>query len=310
MSAEKGVPASAHRKRRRWSSPIWLVPLGAAALAAYVFHRKFAEEGPKIEIVFHDASGLEAGKTDVDFLGVKVGDLIKLRISEDHKDVIGEVRLLAEDGDLAREGTTFWVVRPRLSAGSIQALGTIVSGDYIELKPGRGKSADRFIALTQPPIEKTDKRDLELILVTDRLGAMEQGTPIFYRGFQVGQVNDSRLSDDARQIRIRAFIDEQYRDLVRQNSQFWNVGGVQARFSLLHGLQVRAKSVNTLVSGGLAFATPDAPGPPVKDGQTFPINEKSKDEWLKWNPAIKIHSTPRDQPSGPPPESAPSGGSH
>lgn len=306
MSPEKpAAPQSLRRRRRSWRSPIWLVPIGALALAVYVFHRKFVEEGPKIEIVFHDATGLKAGKTDVMFLGVKVGDLTRLRIAADHKAVIGEVTMLGEDSDLPKKGSLFWVVRPKVSAGAVRGLGTIVSGDYIEMKPGHGESEDRFVALLEPPVEKTDKRDLELVLTTDRLGSMELGTPIFYRGFEVGEVHDSELSDDARQIRIRAFIHQDYRDLVRSNSKFWNVGGIQAHVSLLHGIDVRAKSFNTLVSGGVAFATPDKPGAAVKDGQVFPLNPKSQDQWLKWSPSIKITPEPRGSPAEAPTSGSP-----
>jgi len=43
-----------------------------------------------------------------------------------------------------------------------------------------------------------------------------------------------------------------------------------------------------IVAGGIAFATPDDAGSPVKDEALFLLHEKPQPEWLDWLPKIPI----------------------
>jgi paraquat-inducible protein B len=105
-------------------------------------------------------------------------------------------------------------------------------------------------------------------------------------------VLDSRLSDDARAVVIRARIREEYAPLVRRDSQFWNAGGINLHIGLFSGANITAESAQTLISGGIAFATPPEFQNAATNGAVFNLNEKPKDEWEKWSPAIPLHSGP------------------
>jgi paraquat-inducible protein B len=44
-----------------------------------------------------------------------------------------------------------------------------------------------------------------------------------------------------------------------------------------------------LITGGIAFATPDDPKSlPAKDGTIFLLHDKPQKEWLEWMPKIPI----------------------
>jgi paraquat-inducible protein B len=103
----------------------------------------------------------------------------------------------------------------------------------------------------------------------------------------VGEVLRAGLGTDAQEVVIQAAIYQSYAALVRENSVFWNAGGVN--FSLgLHGADISAQSVKALVAGGIAFATPNTTGQPARNGTTFRLHEKQQDEWLAWHPAIPL----------------------
>jgi paraquat-inducible protein B len=53
---------------------------------------------------------------------------------------------------------------------------------------------------------------------------------------------------------------------------------------------VRTESLETLVAGGIAFATPDGErmGSAARPQQTFPLFDKFEDEWLTWAPKIPL----------------------
>ena len=55
---------------------------------------------------------------------------------------------------LPDERRGFWIVRPRIGAGGVSGLGTLLSGAYVEVDPGAAKgSAERdFTGLEVPPL--------------------------------------------------------------------------------------------------------------------------------------------------------------
>lgn len=287
----QALPESKKRRHRSWLSPIWIVPLLAAGGLGWYAYREHSRRGPTIEILFREGDGLQAEKTDVKFLGFKVGTIRGLTLSPDLTRVVAQVELDRTAEPLAREGARFWVVRPRISASGVSGLGAIVTGAYIEALPGKGPTKKRFEALAQPLPEEAPEGGLEIEVVSDKSSAFAFGTPVTYRGIKVGAIKDSSLTDDARSVRSQVVIDRPYRVLVRSNSVFWNAGGLHAHLGLT-GLEVGAPSLTALVEGGLAFATPDPPGPEVKKGAGFPLHDKKKDEWDSWRPAIKLARQP------------------
>jgi paraquat-inducible protein B len=113
---------------------------------------------------------------------------------------------------------------------------------------------------------------------------------VYYRGIEVGAVQDHRLSADARMVELDVFIHQRYTALVRKESKFWNVSGVNVDFGLFKGAQVNVESLKSVISGGLTFATPDEPkgAEPVKDGAIFRVYDEPKKEWLEWAPVIRL----------------------
>ena len=284
------IPQSGRRRRRSWLSPIWLVPVLAAAAIGAFLHQRRSEEGPTIHITFKEGEGLQAGKTDLRYRGIKLGQVEEVKLSDDLKSVTADVQLVRTAEPLAKEGSEFWIVRPRVSLTGVQGLGTIVSGAYIEVKPGKGSDRNDFQGLNRPPPLAEEERGLEVEVFTGRQGALEPETPVFYRGVQVGAVDSSGLSPDSRGVVTKLAIERPYRELVRRNSKFWNAGGVKFDVSLFHGVQASAKSFSTLVRGGIAFATPDPPGPLAKNGEAFPLADKADKSWLEWNPSIRVET--------------------
>src|ERR1017187_487569 len=80
------------RKRARLSF-VWIIPLMAAAVGAWVAVTRILSEGPKITIVFRSAEGLEAGKTKIRYNGVDVGTVTAFQLTEDHQRVIAIAKM-------------------------------------------------------------------------------------------------------------------------------------------------------------------------------------------------------------------------
>ena len=75
-------------------SIIWLIPLVAALVGAFVAYRAFSERGPEITITFKTAGGLEAGKTKIKYKDVEIGVVEEVALSPDLGSVVCTARMV------------------------------------------------------------------------------------------------------------------------------------------------------------------------------------------------------------------------
>lgn len=265
---------------------IWLVPVAAAALAAWFIYSNLFNNGPTIHIYFNSAAGLEKDKSAVKYRGARIGEVREIKLTKDHSRVDVTVTLDKSAGNMAREGSQFWIVKPQLGLAQISGLRTIVSGNYITVEPGGGKEQTRFTGLSTPPVVEPEGT-LRIVLLAEKIGSLKEKSPVFYRGVQVGEVFKLDLGPSSQTIQITVDIQKRYAPLVRMNSKFWNAGGIHANLSL-SGLNITAESAETLLSGGIAFATPDSTAKVALPETSFRLYDKPDDAWLGWSPAIDL----------------------
>jgi paraquat-inducible protein B len=283
---------------------VWIVPLVALAVGGWMVFREFRHRGPEITIEFSEGKGVEPRKTMLVYQGVTVGTVTGVDLKEDLSGVRVRLRLEKNAAGLASEGAQFWVVHPEIGFSGVSGLETLFTGAKINVRPGKGPPATGFRGLDRaPPLEKVEE-GRAFVLQAERLGSLSPGAPVFYREVKVGVVETSQLDTDAASVLIRIRIKTPYVNLVRTNTRFWNAGGVSFKMSLL-GAELKSTSLESLFTGGIAFATPDSGrelAPIAPDGTLFTLHAEVDKDWLKWAPRIKI--TPPDEAPEP---SAPSG---
>jgi paraquat-inducible protein B len=268
----------------------WMLPVGAAGLCAWFILHDFVFTGPTITVYFQDAQGLQEQNSMLKYRGIQIGVIQSLRLAKDKQDVAVKIKLAYSARDIAREGSVFWIVRPELKLGAVSGLQTIVSGSYVAVQPGTGARTNDFTGSPEAPIVLDP--GITITLLANELNSLENQSGIFYHGIQVGEVTGIRLDDNARFVVVAARIRQDYAALVRQDSQFWNAGGINAHVGLFSGLEISAQSAATLVSGGIAFATPENYGPAATNGSVFFLNEKADPKWQTWSPYVPLGQTP------------------
>ena len=297
--------ATPHLSRRRSLPLVWIVPLIARAVGGWMVFREFRHRGPEITIEFSEGKGVEPRKTTLEYQGVTVGTVTGVELKPDLTAVLVRLRLDKNAASLARSGAQFWIVHPEIGFSGVRGIETLFTGARLNVRPSQGAPATVFKGLDRaPPLENLEA-GRAYVLQADRLGALSPGAPVFYREVKVGVVETSQLDTDAASVLIRIRVKTPYMNLVRTNSRFWNAGGVSFKMSLL-GAELKSTSLESLFTGGVAFATPE-PGPelaPVApDGTLFTLQTEMDKDWLKWRPRIKI--APPDEapdpasPSGP-----------
>ena len=257
---------------RRWSlSLVWLVPLVALAVAASLFVRTVILAGPRIDIEFASAEGIEPGRTDVRYKEVVIGRVESVSLRGDRQRVIATVRLDRSSAGIAVQDTLFWVVRPRIGTAGVSGLGTLLSGAYIATDAGTSNvSRYSFVGLEAPPFVLRGEPGAVFELLADDLGSLEVGSPLFYRRARVGRVVGYSLDPARDQLSIRVFVDAPYHELVTPQVRFWNASGVDVRLNA-SGLTINTQTLASVIAGGIAFEQP--PGPPrgaaAPNGSTF-----------------------------------------
>ncbi len=261
------------RAAQRWNV-VWAVPILALLIGGWMLYRDISSKGPEVRIRFDTADGIVAGKTEVRCRSVTVGRVSRVELAEDLQSVLVYCRLGSGDGTLLRKGTRFWVVRPRVSATDISGLGTLLTGVYIELDPGTGDLGPRlYKGRETPPATSRSVPGRRVTLVTEEAGSLTAGSPVYFRGFEVGRVESRKLETEQRQIVYEVFIREQYGSLVRDNTRFWNTSGIDVSAGV-DGFKLRTPSFQAMVSGGVAFGVPEGlvSGEEVTDGAVFELH--------------------------------------
>ncbi|MBL6456006.1 MCE family protein [Belnapia sp. T6] len=263
------------RARRRRISLVWLVPIVALLVAGYLGWRTLSERGPLITLTFRDAAGLTAGQTPVRYKSVQVGLVEGIALSDDLQQVRVSVRMNREVDGRLTDRAQFWVVRPRLTAGNVSGLETIVSGAFIEFDPGleRGASRREFTGLENPPGIRSDEPGRVFTLLAQRIGSLDRGSPIFFRDVVVGEILDYEPPGLDGGITLRAFIRAPFDGYLKEGSRFWNSSGVSLRLGG-NGVQLELESLRAVLSGGVAFDTPvelrnDPPAPDTARFQLY-----------------------------------------
>lgn len=250
-----------------------------------------AQRGTEITIRVDRADGLRPG-TAIRFKGLDVGKIESVDLTSDLQAVMLTARITEVPDKIARAGTEFWVVKPEVGLIKTSNLETLVTGQYLEVLPASKSTGPQksFVALKEPPNAAARDEGLSLILSAPRRGSLKPGVPVTYREVTVGKVMSYELGQTADRVLIHILIEPRYASLVRGGSRFWNSSGFGVDFGLFRGASIRTESLETLIDGGIAFATPEGErmGAQVRPEQTFPLFDKAEDEWLQWAPKISL----------------------
>lgn len=265
-------------RRVRFNS-IWIVPLIAALVAAWMVYQNWSSSGPEITIVASNADGIETSKTKLKARNVDIGTVTNIRLSKDFNSAIITIQMTKNTEDMLHEDAKFWVVKPRVGKEGISGLGTLLSGAYIDMAPGeKGKLTNHFMLLNQPPLSSSEDKGIRLTLDSSETSKLSVGTAVQFRGYDVGYIEKVGFDVKKKVITYQVFIRAPYDSFVNSAVAFWVTPGLAVKSSA-RGLEVRMDSLETLMSGGISFGLVQhsPPGSPVSDLTTFKLYA-SKDE--------------------------------
>ncbi|GAB5101306.1 PqiB family protein [Caballeronia sp. HLA56] len=235
---------------------VWLVPIVAVLIAGWITTQSAMQRGPTVTIRFATGDGIEAGRTRVKFKNVDVGVVRSMTLSDDHKTVIASAEMSRNASSMLVEGTRFWVVRPRIAGGTVSGITTLISGSHIGMDIGTSITARRdFVGLESPPAISSGAPGREFVLMSTNIGSLDNGSPIYFRRLQVGQVISYELNSDGKGMTLHVFINAPYDRFVTSDSRFWHASGVDVTLDTT-GVKIDTESMTSILTGGLAFENP------------------------------------------------------
>jgi paraquat-inducible protein B len=236
---------------------IWIVPALAALIGGGIAVRAILESGPVIRIRFQTAEGIEAGKTRIRYRSVDVGQVRTIALASDHRTVLVTAEMVKDARSLLAEDTRFWVVRPRIAAGGVSGLGTLISGSYIGMDIGKSRRPAReFQGLERPPVIASDLPGRDFVLHGGTQGSVEVGSPVYFRRVPVGRVTQSQLDADGRGVTVGIFVESPYDHFVVRDTRFWDASGFDVSLGA-DGVRINTESIAAILAGGIAFETPE-----------------------------------------------------
>jgi paraquat-inducible protein B len=193
----------------------------------------------------------------------------------------------------AVKDSKFWLSQPEVGLVGNKNFNAILEGGFISVKPGKSvEQSSHFKAYNIPPVVEQLPYGLNLRLSAKTLGSVRVGDPVLYRQIKVGKVIGTDLSQQANMVDIFINIATRYAPLVTDQSKFWNSSGIQIEAGLFSGVSIKSESIETLLAGGIAFATPDVnknvQGKAASSGQTYPLHDEVQAQWQAWQPEIQI----------------------
>ena len=273
LEQRAAVPRATTRRSRRISA-IWIIPLVAVAIGAWLAWDTWSKQGPTIRISFDTGEGLQAGQSQLKYRDIVFGTVKSLELAPDHTHVIVTVATTHEAKPLLTDQAIFWVVKPRLFAGNVSGLETLLSGSYIGMVPGvaGGNAQHKFVGQEDPPVLQANEPGHTFVLKAKKLGSISLGSPVFFRDLAVGEVLGWDIADMAEYVTIRAFVRAPYDSYVHDETRFWNASGVSVRLAGA-GVEVQMESLKALLLGGIAFETPmtEKPSQVSLENHVFPL---------------------------------------
>lgn len=274
---QRAVAQAKVRKITQWS-PIWIVPVVAVLIGAWMLYYTYKNQGPTLTLLASTAEGIIPGKTAIKSRSVDVGKVFSVELSQDLKQVVIKARMNPGSEALLNNESQLWVVKPSVGRGGVTGLNTLLSGAYIELQPGKG-STDKFYyeLLDSPPIAPPDAPGVRVFLTSGDATSLSVGDPVLYRGYDVGTVELGEFDTSARSMRYQLFIRAPYDALVTDNVRFWQSSGMALDMSA-EGVRIEMGSIATLLSGGVTFDVLDGwpLGEPAKNNSKFQLFENKK----------------------------------
>jgi paraquat-inducible protein B len=238
--------------------------------------------GTTVELTSGVANNINVG-TAIHYQSVQVGEVTQMHPNFNTGLIAYTARLYPEYARaLATKGTRYSVRQPQISFEGVKNLSAAIV-PVIDVIPAKSSAKQLKFDLDYTSKEQ---QTTQYVLQTPHRSSVNIGTPVHFRNLTVGQVVDVELGSLSDRILITVEVSNEFTYLIRSNTYFWNESGLDVSIGL-SGANIKAGTIDSIINGGIAFATPDeALRPVAKENSSFILHPQADPKWLAWRTAI------------------------
>lgn len=239
--------------------------------------------GQAITLMADDATNLSKGMS-LRYLGLSIGEIDSITLEPKSHKITAKALINPNYMTMiAKEGSVFKVISPQISVGGIENLDSLLQ-PYIDVEVGNGKTKTQFNLAQTTESRNKYSNGMPFILETNDAMNLTEGSPILYRGVEVGTIRKFDLNNLGDRVLIHIVIAPKYQHLVRKNSEFWISSGYDVSLGW-KGVELNTGTVQQLLKGGISFSTPSSTviQPQAAANQRFLLQIKRPSNAPNWN---------------------------
>jgi len=240
-----------------------------------------------ITIVFDDVEGVQENFSQLTFKGVNVGKVTKVNLNRKGK--VEVKALIYNDYDaFAKEGTRFFLKKPRISFQEIANVGSTIMAVNIGIIKSKSKVfKSNFIGSDSQPSINHSHYGTIFEVQDSTASSVNVDSPIYYKNVEIGKVLKVDLSPDASKVLIDCLIWNKYTKFIRKNSVFHDISGFEMKFSIFSDTKVKSNTFTSLLKGGLVVVTPYDYNERANSKDKFTLEKTLREDWKSISPSIK-----------------------
>ena len=217
---------------------------------AYILYGKKDDLKNKVffNISFKDAAGIEQN-TPIIFKGIEIGKITEVKLNKENLD--SKAFIYEEYKYLLTNKTKFFVEEPSVSFDGVKNLGNIVKGNFVSLDYVKGEYKNSFTAINKKDINKSANL-IKVELLSENLNSISNKSKIYYKNIEIGKVDNYTLTPDLKNVKITILIDEKYKDLINENTLFYDMSSKLVEMKSLN-LNINYSGVEPLLNGAIGL---------------------------------------------------------
>jgi paraquat-inducible protein B len=240
-----------------------------------------------ITIVFNDVEGLQENFSQLTYKGVNIGKVTNVKLNEKQQVEVKAI-IYNDFASFAKEGTVFYLKKPRISFQEIANAGsTIMAVNIGVIKSDNEALQTKFIGLDGQPSVETSHFGTVFKVEDPTASSVNVDSPVYYKNVQIGKVSKVDLSDDGSKVIVDCLVYDKYKKLIRKNSQFYDISGFEMKFSIFGGTKVESNTFTSLIKGGLVVVTPHEYAEIASPKDRFTLIKELREDWKSISPSIK-----------------------
>ncbi|RBQ31153.1 paraquat-inducible protein B [Arcobacter sp. FW59] len=237
-------------------------------------------------IIFDDVEGIQENFSKLTYKGVNIGKVKKVTLNK-NRQVEVEAIIYDDFSSFAKNGTMFYLKKPRISFQEISNVGATIMGVNIGVIKGVGEFKRVFTGFDKEPSIRHSHLGTVFKVEDLTASSVSVDSPVYYKNVQIGKVLKVDLSADGSRVVIDCLIDNKYTKLIRKNSQFYDISGFEMEFSIFSGAKVESNTFTSIIKGGLVVVTPYEYNEIAQENDIFILNKTLREDWKTISPSIK-----------------------